>query len=668
MTRAVLGLLLLLAPAGLPDDPEARSLFKELQARIARARTLRIEGRVSTQEEEGRTDATFSVRMRGTDRWAIEIREARVQRDSVSGFSICATCDGQKIVLAGGPPGATIGRLKPDQVGRLLRGLLLSAGISSLERFLSADGEPGPSPPPLEGIRDGGTDRVGEAEARVLEGTVSLDDKAKVRLLVEAPSGRIVRRELTERGIHTTETYTAFAVDEDLPDSDFTFQSPRRLGRAETVELARSVALFTAFTGRYPRTLEDLVRRPADLDADIFYPEGGFLLGRAVPPDPWSHPFELRLERGRLRVICRGADGRPGGTGDDEDTEVLIPVAPHRAVAAPTDRLRRQYAARIDLELLAGAVRLYSEATGGLPRTSSALWERPADAPAWPEGGVLRSARIPLDPWGETYRILVDPDRVRVEVQNPLHRALTAGSLTPDETRALTGAARVRLSDGERRAVRGLLDRLSEDDLDARGKAHQELLAWGAAIDGELGERLGVEKDPETRLRIEAIRRAAPIRQPAWARQLTPLALTITAGNGIQENAAALSACSKNLSELWKLEVVHSLEFGGPATKMVEKTGKEFWLALASSTPALLKPSELEMLVCPASGLRAEPGVCSYRGPAKDVALARDGDIVGMCDDEGHGDVALILRKSGEISVVSRNDAVYEEALEKTRP
>jgi hypothetical protein len=339
-----------------------------------------------------------------------------------------------------------------------------------------------------------------------------------------------------------------------------------------------------------------------------------------------------------------------------------------RAVGAPTDRLRRYYTARVELQLLGGVIRLYSNATGGLPRKKASLWEPTGDPSAWPEGGYLPGGRIPLDPWGEPYRIISDPEQVRIQVRDPSLRNLSPKGLTEDEAGALTSIARIRLSGEERRQVRDLLDRLSEDELEAREKASLELRGWGAAIHPELEERLRMEKDHETRLRIESIRRLTPERRPAWARELSPLEITITAQDSSPGDPALIQSCSNNLALLWKAQNVYTNQFGGRSKRMPGETGKDFWLALTKTNPPLLDPRGSDLFTCPASEVRGQPGACSYRGPARNVAEAADSDVIGMCDDEAHGEVAIILRKSGALAVIQKSDALYEEALEKTRP
>ncbi|MBT5267606.1 MAG: type II secretion system major pseudopilin GspG [Rhodospirillaceae bacterium] len=78
--------------------------------------------------------------------------------------------------------------------------------------------------------------------------------------------------------------------------------------------------MFRLDVGRFPSTkegLEALVNRPAGLKRW----NGPYLKGGEVPADPWgnAYSYEAPSEGKALRVISLGADGKTGGSGDDED-------------------------------------------------------------------------------------------------------------------------------------------------------------------------------------------------------------------------------------------------------------------------------------------------------------------------------------------------------------
>jgi general secretion pathway protein G len=77
---------------------------------------------------------------------------------------------------------------------------------------------------------------------------------------------------------------------------------------------------FKLDTGRYPTESEGL---------EILLPDGG---GFSTPPtakpkgylknipiDPWSRPYTYIAVNTDYRILTYGADGVPGGMGDDED-------------------------------------------------------------------------------------------------------------------------------------------------------------------------------------------------------------------------------------------------------------------------------------------------------------------------------------------------------------
>jgi general secretion pathway protein G len=72
-------------------------------------------------------------------------------------------------------------------------------------------------------------------------------------------------------------------------------------------------------TGHYPSTelgLNALVVRPPNEPKWL-----GPYLTKAVPPDPWGHPYQYKSpgEHGDYDLLSLGKDGQPGGTGEAAD-------------------------------------------------------------------------------------------------------------------------------------------------------------------------------------------------------------------------------------------------------------------------------------------------------------------------------------------------------------
>ena len=91
---------------------------------------------------------------------------------------------------------------------------------------------------------------------------------------------------------------------------------------AQVGQLEQGVETYRLVIGRYPTTeegLEALVTVPDDPRDAASFPEGGFI--NDLPLDPWGNPYQYLYpgENGRFDIWTWGADGRPGGEGEDAD-------------------------------------------------------------------------------------------------------------------------------------------------------------------------------------------------------------------------------------------------------------------------------------------------------------------------------------------------------------
>jgi len=108
---------------------------------------------------------------------------------------------------------------------------------------------------------------------------------------------------------------------------------PRILGRigGAKQDVAKSqIALLEAALdqyrldmGRYPSTeegLEALISPPQDEEAKKNW-RGPYLKKKKIPKDPWGRPYHYRCpgEHGEYDLWSYGADGQPGGTGENAD-------------------------------------------------------------------------------------------------------------------------------------------------------------------------------------------------------------------------------------------------------------------------------------------------------------------------------------------------------------
>jgi general secretion pathway protein G len=81
--------------------------------------------------------------------------------------------------------------------------------------------------------------------------------------------------------------------------------------------IASAVHLYQADWGVLPEDLSLLLAKPSDGSS-----KGPYLNNKDELLDPWGHPFVLRVPAQKNQdfdIISYGADGMPGGTGDNED-------------------------------------------------------------------------------------------------------------------------------------------------------------------------------------------------------------------------------------------------------------------------------------------------------------------------------------------------------------
>jgi general secretion pathway protein G len=96
-------------------------------------------------------------------------------------------------------------------------------------------------------------------------------------------------------------------------------KSEVKVARAQIKGLEDALDQYRVDVGHYPNTEQGL----AALDA---MPSGesrwaGPYLKKAVPNDPWGHPYQYRMpgEHGEFDLYSLGKDGQPGGTAESPD-------------------------------------------------------------------------------------------------------------------------------------------------------------------------------------------------------------------------------------------------------------------------------------------------------------------------------------------------------------
>lgn len=92
--------------------------------------------------------------------------------------------------------------------------------------------------------------------------------------------------------------------------------------RADISTLMSALKLYKLDNQRYPTTeqgLQALLTKPAVGPAANGWKSGGYI--DKMPKDPWGNPYQYLAPgiKGEIDVLSFGADGLPGGEGNDAD-------------------------------------------------------------------------------------------------------------------------------------------------------------------------------------------------------------------------------------------------------------------------------------------------------------------------------------------------------------
>lgn len=93
--------------------------------------------------------------------------------------------------------------------------------------------------------------------------------------------------------------------------------------RADIATLSSAMEQYRLDNLAYPNAsqgLQALVAAPAGLTQPGRYRPGGYI--RTLPDDPWGRPYQMQApapDGGPFTIVSLGADGAPGGEGNDAD-------------------------------------------------------------------------------------------------------------------------------------------------------------------------------------------------------------------------------------------------------------------------------------------------------------------------------------------------------------
>ncbi len=101
-----------------------------------------------------------------------------------------------------------------------------------------------------------------------------------------------------------------------------TGESKIAAARVDISTVMQALKLYKLDNQRYPSTeqgLQALLTKPSAGPAANGWKSGGYL--EKMPKDPWGGPYQFLSPgiHGEVDVFSLGADGQPGGAGDDAD-------------------------------------------------------------------------------------------------------------------------------------------------------------------------------------------------------------------------------------------------------------------------------------------------------------------------------------------------------------
>jgi general secretion pathway protein G len=93
--------------------------------------------------------------------------------------------------------------------------------------------------------------------------------------------------------------------------------------RVDISTLMSALKLYKLDNQRYPSTdqgLQALIQKPTSGPSANGWKEGGYV--ERLPKDPWGNPYQYLspgIHGNDVEIMSLGADGQPGGTGEDAD-------------------------------------------------------------------------------------------------------------------------------------------------------------------------------------------------------------------------------------------------------------------------------------------------------------------------------------------------------------
>ncbi|ALP61582.1 type II secretion system protein GspG [Paraburkholderia caribensis] len=106
------------------------------------------------------------------------------------------------------------------------------------------------------------------------------------------------------------------------PDAIRQDEARRVAAKQDISTMMQAIKLYRLDNGQYPtqeQGLRALIDLPTSAPAPSNWKDGGYLTG--LPNDPWGNPYQYLNPgvHGEIDIFSYGADGKPGGEGNDAD-------------------------------------------------------------------------------------------------------------------------------------------------------------------------------------------------------------------------------------------------------------------------------------------------------------------------------------------------------------
>ena len=479
-------------------DKAATELLQKVEDQVMKAKTLHVEFEAAPAAA-GRTEklkGELKIGENGALLMTVKVTERQGRIEEMSLRS-----DGKTLSVSSSRESVRtdVSKWSPATVHRVLK---RTAWVANLLGLFLTFGR-GPDPETIfdqyaaKDAKIEGKEKVGDVEATIVTFGVDLKEgtmvnRVSIKAWIDPVKFRVLKREMLLGPEGIVETVSKFELNPAFPADCFEFQNAGMLLEARSFQIAASVLLHARYTGRLPKTLEDLARRPADLTAGALWPEGGFWIGGAIPKDiPYSSDA-THFTVGTLK-------------------EAIPAFSP---VGAPNDRVKNFFEARVRIQLLKAAADSFKRASTLLPKDPQDLVKKPDVVRFWPDGGWA-GAKLPLDPWGEPFAFRTG-GAFTVRVAKPKGRVLKLADLTAEERNALDRVARPPLQEKDAAEVEKLIRQLGAEKLADREEATKGILAKGGGALHVVQTALDREKDPEVASRLSLIRDQFRAEKTTW--------------------------------------------------------------------------------------------------------------------------------------------------------